>query len=309
MYRESIMHKHFFCLVIATVFFNSLPSLADADLDNYAYESEQFYPDKREKAALNSLRDGIERSVAGISSKPGEIVFNFGQGHHSVVCAVLELCDVAMEEGEHILGVQIGDSSRWSVDTAISGSGESETEHLIIKPYESNLKTSLMISTDRRAYHLALRSSINEYMPIVRFIYPDQRFGAFNSSRVPLKTSRSYSTPIQHQSYSTYSNKIEERPYNSTASSYSEDFEVTGDEEICPTKIFYDGRRTVISMRDDLPFMPVLHVNTGDSSDKSVSANYRLHGSDYIVDGLMRSATLKTTPADGNLEVVITYMG
>lgn len=289
--------------ILALFFLTAMPLSycvqGDADLDNYLNESERFIPDKRERAALNSLKRGMEHSASGVSSRPGEVVFSYGQGHHSVVCAVLELCDVALEGGEHILSVQIGDSSRWSVDTAISGSGENEVEHLIIKPYESNLKTSLMISTDRRAYHLSLRSSVEEYMPSVRFMYPDDRLGAFSNSRVPLRLpSRAHDTAYRKTPV------IEQAVEN--AAVISDDFEITGDEEICPLKVVYDGRRTVITMRGDLTSMPVLTVN---GTNGGVAANYRLLGNDYIVDGMIRSATLRTVPADGNFEAVITYIG
>lgn len=294
---------------ISCIFINKV--VADSDFENYALETDVFTPSEKEQKALNSLKTTNARSPSGISSKPGEIVFNFGEGHHSVVCAVLELCDIALEPGEKILGAQIGDSSRWSVDSAQSGSGKTLTEHIIIKPYESNLKTSLMVTTDRRAYHLSLRSSLNDYMPQVRFMYPDDRFSAFTSTRLPLKTASSLSSRTIISNATTDDDQTEDAPIirkNSTASR-SEDFEISGDEEICPSSVVFDGKRTIITLQQGSLTMPVLMLQHPEDPDKEVSANYRLKGNSYIIDGLVRKAILRTAPADGGMECEITFLG
>ena len=304
------MNKIWLVLVsISCIFLNKV--LADSDFDNYAQGADIFIPDEKEQKALNSLKNTNARSPSGVSSRPGEIVFNFGEGHHSVVCAVLELCDIALEPGEKILGAQIGDSSRWSVDSALSGSGKNITEHIIIKPYESNLKTSLMVTTDRRAYHLSLRSSLNDYMPSVRFMYPDDRFSAFTSTRLPLTSAatRSNRTVISQDS-SDYIEADEPKilAKNSSAAR-SEDFEISGDEEICPSSVVFDGKRTIITMQKGSLTMPVLMLQHPEDPEKEVSANYRLSGNSYIVDGLVRKAVLRTAPADGGMECEITFLG
>ncbi len=304
------MNKIWLVLVsISCIFLNKV--LADSDFDNYAQGADIFTPDEKEQKALNSLKNTNARSPSGVSSRPGEIVFNFGEGHHSVVCAVLELCDIALEPGEKILGAQIGDSSRWSVDSALSGSGKNLTEHIIIKPYESNLKTSLMVTTDRRAYHLSLRSSLNDYMPSVRFMYPDDRFSAFTSTRLPLTSATTHSNrTVISQDSSDYIEADEPKilAKNSTAAR-SEDFEISGDEEICPSSVVFDGKRTIITLQKGSLTMPVLMLQHPEDPEKEVSANYRLSGNSYIVDGLVRKAVLRTAPADGGMECEITFLG
>ncbi len=315
MHREAklgahVMNKVWLILVsISCIFIDKV--LADSDFDNYAQGTDIFIPNEKEQRALNSLKSTNARSPSGVSSRPGEVVFNFGEGHHSVVCAVLELCDIALEPGEKILGAQIGDSSRWSVDSALSGSGKNLTEHIIIKPYESNLKTSLMVTTDRRAYHLSLRSSLNDYMPLVRFMYPDDRFSAFTSTRLPLTSaSNRKNTAITYQENNDVEQIDEQRALTKSASaSRSEDFEISGDEEICPSSVVFDGKRTIITMKTGSLTMPVLMLQHPDDPEKEVSANYRLAGNSYIVDGLVRKALLRTSPSDGGMECEITFLG
>ncbi len=289
--------------LLFTLFFCSVIK-ADADFDNYASQSDRYLPRKQETQALLSLEKNTARGISGVSSRPGEVVFNYGQGHHAVVCAVLELCDIAMEPGEHIKGAQIGDATRWSVDSAVSGQGENATEHLIIKPYESALKTSLLITTDRRAYHLSLKSSLDEYMPQVRFIYPEGSFGAYNDSRLKLNFGKQ----------NTASANDSEKKTNYQASSQSvrnEEFEITGDEEICPLNVYFDGKRTVITMPSGLHSMPVLSVIADGGffhEDKEGNVNYRLLGNDYVVDGLLHHAKLKLSSPQ-ELQAEIRFVG
>ena len=49
-----------------------------------------------------------------------------------------------------------------------------EVQHLIIKPMDVGLETSLVVTTNRRSYHFRLRSHRTEYMPQVSFTYPEE---------------------------------------------------------------------------------------------------------------------------------------
>ena len=89
----------------------------------------------------------------------------------SIICAVLQVCDVALEPGEQVNNINVGDP-RWTVEPAITGFGASEVQHLIIKPQDVGLDTSLVVTTNRRTYHLRLRSHRTKFMPYVTFIYP-----------------------------------------------------------------------------------------------------------------------------------------
>jgi type IV secretory pathway VirB9-like protein len=47
-------------------------------------------------------------------------------------------------------------------------------QHLIIKPLDVGLETSMVVTTNRRSYHLKLRSHRSQYMPQVAFTYPEE---------------------------------------------------------------------------------------------------------------------------------------
>ena len=121
--------------------------IADSAYDDYFMEQNgnDFLTDEDLKA-LEDLQKAERTGVDGLGlqgsvSKPGEMVFTFGASRPTIVCAVLELCDIALEKGEKINTVQIGDAARWLVDSAVSGTGNDEVQHLVVKPLWSLLRT------------------------------------------------------------------------------------------------------------------------------------------------------------------------
>jgi type IV secretion system protein VirB9 len=67
--------------------------------------------------------------------------------------------DVALQPGETVTAVASGDTVRWTVGDTTSGSGETRRTHILVKPFSAGLKTNLIVTTDRRAYHLQLEST------------------------------------------------------------------------------------------------------------------------------------------------------
>ena len=85
-----------------------------------------------------------EKAVYAVTAKPGRIT------------------DVVLEPGERLVGtgpIAAGDTARWVIGDTISGEGEMTRVHVMLKPTEAGLATNLIINTDRRTYHLDLRSS------------------------------------------------------------------------------------------------------------------------------------------------------
>ena len=142
-------------------------ALADADFDNYVVENTDNYLDDKDRNTMNRLNSLNQNQMAGHSYVPGLVTFTFGDGIPTVVCAVLEITDIMLEKGERILSVQLGDTLRWNIDSAVSGDDSERVEHLIVKPQANALKTSLLIATDRRTYHIRLKSTANDFMPQV----------------------------------------------------------------------------------------------------------------------------------------------
>jgi type IV secretion system protein VirB9 len=87
---------------------------------------------------------------------------------------VLQVCDVELQPGEQVNSIHLGDTVRWTVEPAITGYGPTEVQHLIVKPMDVNLDTTLLVTTNRRTYSLRLRSHRTQFMPKVSFAYPDE---------------------------------------------------------------------------------------------------------------------------------------
>jgi len=107
----------------------------------------------------------------------GPVVFVYGGETPTVVCAISQLCDVALQPGEKINQIIVGDPDHWKIDPANEGAGSDETTHLIIRPAAPDLDTSLIVLTRMRTYHMRLQSHRRDNMLQVAFSYPNQATG------------------------------------------------------------------------------------------------------------------------------------
>jgi type IV secretion system protein VirB9 len=137
-----------------------------------------FFP-KTDVYLTQTAREAVERSAKWMADynppstgRDGRVLYAFGAGLPSVVCAPLRVCMIELQPGEKIVGEpQIGDSVRWHLSPALFGSGEAETPVIVLKPLSAGLDTNLLITTDRRAYYLRLLSKPDDYVARVAFAY------------------------------------------------------------------------------------------------------------------------------------------
>ena len=200
----------------------------------------------------------------------GSVIYRFGVSEPSVVCAPLKLCEIQLQAGELVDDVLVGDTVRWKIVPATSGSASDQQRvSIIVKPAQPGLSTSMVITTSRRVYHIALKSSIRHYMARVSFSYGDE-----------LPTNRVRGSDIF-----------------SDGGGYSErsNFTVRGDNPSWrPVKIFNDGTRTYIQLRGvRTGAAPALYVVTGGLfAPKRKIASYRLNGNTMVVDNPFKKAVL-----------------
>ena len=102
-------------------------------------------------------------------------VYPFSDGAlYQVYAAPGEITDIALEPGEQLVGpgpVAAGDTVRWIIGDTESGTGAGKRVHILVKPTRPDLVTNLIINTDRRTYHLELRSDDKTYMASVSWAY------------------------------------------------------------------------------------------------------------------------------------------
>jgi type IV secretion system protein TrbG len=255
------------------------------DIDNAYFAMDELALTRQETAALaltKAWADGNRVGIKPFVGANGSIEFVFGAQYTSIVCAVLQVCDIELEPGEEVKDINVGDKARWLVEPSISGVGDSETQHLIIKPKDVNLNSSLIVTTNRRTYHLQLKSTLNRYMHHVSFIYPEnaeakwQKLLANKSKEISSATMKS-------------GRRIDELDFN---------YELLGDAPWKPVRVYNDSQKTIIEMPEEIDSVeaPALLELRDDgglfSEDSEVLVNYRIQNNKYIVDSVFKKAVL-----------------
>lgn len=127
------------------------------------------------KQALEVSQASTTAGPGPVEGSNGRILYTYGAGLPTVVCAPLRVCALELQAGERILGEpHIGDSVRWIISPATSGRDELAVPMIVIKPKAAGLDTDLLITTDRRAYYVRLISKPEEYLARVAFAFPDE---------------------------------------------------------------------------------------------------------------------------------------
>jgi len=83
----------------------------------------------------------------------GKVIFLFGETQPSVVCSPLQVCDIELQGGEIVRDVLVGDTVRWKVEPATSGATGGQAIHLIVKPSEPGLVTSMVVDLAAHLSH------------------------------------------------------------------------------------------------------------------------------------------------------------
>lgn len=213
----------------------------------------------------------------------GRVMYSYGAGLPTVVCAPLRVCMVELQGGERIIGEpHIGDSVRWNISPAMYGSGDQATPVIILKPQLPGLDTNLLITTDRRAYYLRLISKPEDYIARVAFAYPED-----DTRKWQQKLAEEQAVAKQQK------HAAEVPPTIITVEQMNFDYTVRGgDEHMRPVRVFDDGAKTYIQMPPELQHReaPVLLVVGKDG--KGEMTNYRVKDQTYIVDRLFDRANL-----------------
>ncbi len=237
----------------------------------------------QEQAGLTYGEQSATSGSAPVAGANGLITFPYGVNQISIVCAPLHVCDVALQPGEQVNSVNVGDNVRWSIEPALTGSGADEVQHVIIKPREVGLDTSLVVATNRRAYYLRLRSHKTRYMPQVAFSYPEDAAVKFDLLKARQQREVKEKTIPQTTDY---------------LPKLSFEYDVSGQAAWKPVRVYNDGARTVIEMpstitQTEAPILLLVRKEGGLFTEaEEVLVNYSLQGHRYIVDTIFEKAVL-----------------
>jgi type IV secretion system protein VirB9 len=223
--------------------------------------------DANHTALIEPTRDGYVNAMQ---------VYPFTTGAlYKLYAAPQKVSDIALQPGENLIAISAGDTVRWVVGDTASGTGAEKQVHILAKPFASGLKTNLVITTDRRSYHLELESTDHTYMAALSWTYPTDELITLKKQNEEAKAV----LPID---------------IGLALSSLNFDYTISGDHPSWrPLRAFDDGRHVYVEFpaaldRGDAP--PLFVVGEGGSTDL---VNYRVRDNYYGVDQLFAAAELR----------------
>jgi P-type conjugative transfer protein TrbG len=203
---------------------------------------------------------------------------------YQVYAAPGDVTDIVLEPGETLAGtgpVAAGDTVRWVIGDTESGAGAGKCVHILVKPTRPDLRTNLVINTDRRTYHLELRATPQAYMASVSWRYPqDALLAVRRSAEQAAEQSR---RGVQDADVGVDLDHLDFR------------YRIKGPHPSWrPVQVFDDGRQTFIEFPADVAQgdLPPLFVIGADGKSAEL-VNYRVEGQHMVVDRLFLTAELR----------------
>ncbi|OFL94108.1 TrbG/VirB9 family P-type conjugative transfer protein [Fusobacterium sp. HMSC073F01] len=171
---------------------------------------------------------------------------------------------------------EFGDDVRWHVIE--------DTHSVRIKSFDENLKTDLMVETDKNRYYFIVESTYNDYNRLVKFMYPQREYEKKRQKKEQVET------------LSVNLENLNNRYTVSKKYSWT------------PSQIFDDGFKTYFVMSPNLKELPALLVRTEDKTPALV--NWRLKETKYgtgiyVIDFVFKEAVLQLGAPGGKMKKVI----
>lgn len=223
-------------------------------------------------ARAPSRSDGFVGGVQVFAWAPGRVF--------EVWTAPLRVTTLTLGPGETILSKAAGDTVRWQIGEASSGSGVEARTHVMLKPLERGLETNLILTTNRRVYLIDLKSGAAD---------------AFNTAIAWDVSAANAEVAPDTPSPTTAEVRVPDPvvlPEGPLDGRYR--IEPQGRRaRWTPTAVFNDGVRTFITLDPDVHVdeAPVLFVLAADGEAQMV--NYRQVGGLFVVDRVFDRAELR----------------
>jgi type IV secretion system protein VirB9 len=206
----------------------------------------------------------------------GAQVYPYSEGTIFQVYAAPGLVtDIALQPGENLVAVASGDTARWVIGDTTSGSGDGKQTHVLVKPFSAGLLTNLVITTDRRAYHVRLVSTSGTALSSMRWTYPQDELLALRRKAEAAQAAAPVATGLA----------VEQLRFN---------YAISGDRPAWrPVRAFDDGTKTYVEFPASLGNGEAPPLFVVGSDGKAELVNYRLRGRFYVVDRIFDAAELR----------------
>jgi len=228
--------------------------------------------DSKEKKSLALQSRWQKNTMDPITAGNGMTCFVYGHSTPTIIVTPYKVADLELQPGEVINSMVLGDNARWFAEIVFSGSGDISISHVVFKALDSGLTTTAVITTDRRVYHINLKSDRSKHMLYTGFIYPEDHIATTRAAR---------------------EKEIKEKEKRTTPEGFDMarlnfDYEISGDAGWKPLQVFDNGIKTYIKL-PKMQEIPMFMVKT--TAGKGL-VNYRVKDNCFIVDRIFDEAYL-----------------
>ncbi|MFM6830134.1 MAG: P-type conjugative transfer protein TrbG [Novosphingobium sp.] len=253
----------------------AVPAIAPAAPHARARRAHRRPPSIAELRVRAANRAATQEPAAGNYLNAAQI-FPWSEGAiYHVFTAPGQVTDIALQPGEAMGAVAAGDTVRWVIGDTTSGTGEGKQTHVLVKPFTAGLATNIVITTDRRTYHLALTSTEHTAMSGLSWTYPADQLIALKAAAEQAIARRPLASGLA----------VEQLRF---------DYAISGDQPSWrPLRAFDDGRQTFIEFPENLGVGEAPPLFLVDGKGTASLVNYRVQGRYYVVDRLFDVAELR----------------
>jgi type IV secretion system protein VirB9 len=195
--------------------------------------------------------------------------------------------DIILEPGEQVLEMPyLSEEKVWEIGAGVSREAGQDVQHFFLKPGYRDQTTSMIIITDRRVYHLLLKSFADRYMVMVRWEYP------------PSMTFHIKSDAMDSRRINSSLNDIDGVSPEFLSFDYKMRYSIFKKPLWLPQRVYDDGAKTYIQMDERMlhSVSPVLF------NHRNERINYRVLKNLIIIDELIEKVTIRR----GKQKVTIT---
>lgn len=238
------------------------------------------------KAGLALSKEWLTDSPPPIASPDSRMLFIYGKGVPTIVCAILQVCELDLEPGERPVkdSLEWGDN-RFLVAVHSAGGGAEQFPYLALRPTMPGLDTTLTIGTSKRAYYVRLISTSDAHMTRAAFTYPEEA----EERRKREERARQMHEEWQKKETARLAQLNTLKPCSNW--SYSVKLHGKDAKFLRPEKICDDGVHTRISLSEVARHrgLPVVQIS---DARGPIPANTHWENNELVIDAVFENACL-----------------
>jgi len=238
------------------------------------------------RAALSLSESWLTTGPPPSMGNQGQVVYVYGVGVPTVVCAILQVCEVDLEPGDTLEkdAVDWGDN-RFEVATRKAGSGPDQFSYLVVKPTMPGLDTTMTIGTSKRPYYLRLVSTDKEHMARIAFTYPEEER---KRKEAELAAKQAEGARLQAEA-----ERLKALDTQKAIRNWEYDVQLHGKDAsfLRPSWIGDDGVHTYLQLGEEARHrgLPVIEIS---DARGPIPANSSWRGNELVVDAVFQQACL-----------------